>query len=116
MTDTPQSKKAKTIAFGKEMQTLFHPKNEKQLLDEAQELVYRASEVRSKKRAVDLARRALELSGDCVDAYLLLADLEAKTDEEETSLCRKAVETGRRVLGQKAFQEDAGHFWGLIDT
>ncbi len=116
MTDTPQSKKAKTIAFRKEMQALFHPKNEKQLLDEAQELVYRASEVRSKKRAVDLARRALELSADCVDAYLLLADLEAKTDEEETSLCRKAVETGRRVLGQKAFQEDAGHFWGLIDT
>lgn len=116
MTDTPQSKKAKTIAFRKEMQALFHPKNDKQLLDEAQELVYRAWETPSRKRAIELARRALELSADCVDAYLVLADLEAKTDEEAIALYRKAVETGRRTLGKKAFQEDAGHFWGLIDT
>jgi hypothetical protein len=68
MTDTPQSKRAKTIAFNKEMRALFHPKNKKQLLDEAQELVYLASETPSRKRAIELARRALGLSADCVDA------------------------------------------------
>jgi len=116
MTDTPQSKKAKTIAFNKEMQALFRSKSKKQLLDEADELVYRAWEASSRKRAVQLARRALELSADCVDAYLLLADLEAETDDEALALYRKAVETGRRTLGKKAFREDVGHFWGLIDT
>jgi yecA family protein len=116
MTDTPQSKRAKTIAFNKEMQALFRPKSKKQLLDEADELVYRAWEAPSRKRAIDLARRALELSADCVDAYLMLADLEAETDEEAIALYRKAVETGRRTLGKKAFREDVGHFWGLIDT
>lgn len=116
MTDTPQSKRAKTIALRKEMQALFHPKSKKQLLDEAQELVYRAWEAPSRKRAIELARRALELSDDCVDAYLILADLEAKTDEETIALYRKAVETGRRTIGKKAFREDAGHFWGLLDT
>lgn len=116
MTDTPQSKKAKTIAFNKEMRALFHPKSKKQLLEEADELVYQAWEASSRKRAIQLARRALELSADCVDAYLILADLEAETDEEAIALYRKAVETGRRTLGKKAFRDDVGHFWGLIDT
>lgn len=116
MTDTPQSKRAKTIVFNKEMRALFHPRSKKQLLDEADELVYQAWEAPSRKRAIELARRALEISVDCVDAYLLLADLEAKTDEEAIDLYRKAVETGRRTLGKKTFREDAGHFWGLINT
>jgi len=116
MTDSPQSKRAKTIAFNKEMQALFRPKSKKQLLDEAEELVYQAWEAPSRKRAIQLAQRALELSADCVDAYLLLADLEAETDEEAIDLYRKAVEIGRRTLGKKAFHEDIDHFWGLIDT
>ncbi len=116
MADTPQSKRARTIAFQKEMQALFHPKSKKQLLDEAQELIYDAWEAPSKKRAVQLARRALELSTDCIDAYLILADLNTKTDEEAIALYRKAVETGRRTLGKKTFKEDAGEFWGLLET
>jgi hypothetical protein len=72
MTDTTSEKRAQTIALRKEMQTMvekaFRPKSRKKLLDEAQDLVYQSWEAPSRKRAVELARRALELSADCADA------------------------------------------------
>jgi yecA family protein len=120
MTDTPSEKRAKTIALRKKMQTMVEkavrPKNRKKLLHEAQDLVYQAWEAPSRKRAVELARRALELSDDCVDAYCILAENQAKTDDEAILLFRQGVEAGRRALGEKAFREDVGHFWGLLET
>jgi len=120
MTDTTSEKRAKTIALRKEMQAMvekaFRPKSRKKLLDEAQELVYQAWEAPSRKRAVEFARRALELSADCADAFCILAEEQAKTDDESILLYRQGVDAGRRTLGKKAFREDVGHFWGLLDT
>lgn len=120
MTDTPSEKRAKTIAYQKEMKAMMEkalrPKSGKKLLDEAQELAYQAWQAPSRKRAVDLARRALELSADCVDAYCVLAENEAKTDAEAIRFYRQGVEAGRRALGKKTFREDVGHFWGLLET
>jgi hypothetical protein len=120
MTDTPSEKRAKTIAHRKEMQAMvekaFRPRSRKKLLDEAQELVYRAWEEPSRKRSMELARRALELSADCADAYCILAEIQAKTEDEAILLYRQGVEAGRRALGRKAFREDVGHFWGLLEN
>ncbi len=87
---------------------------DREALREAQELCYDAFECRGRRR-VKLARRALEVCPDCADAYVLLAE-DAADLEERLDLYRKGVEAGRRALGERAFREDVGYFWGLIST
>jgi tetratricopeptide (TPR) repeat protein len=83
-------------------------------LEEAQELIYEALETTGARRLA-LARRALELSPDCADAYVLLA--EATGDPREArALYEQGVRAGERALGPAAFRDDAGHFWGILET
>jgi tetratricopeptide (TPR) repeat protein len=83
-------------------------------LERAQDLAYRAVEARGRRR-VQLARRALEISPDCADAYVLLA--EAATERPAArDLYARGVAAGERALGPTAFTEDAGHFWSMITT
>lgn len=121
MTDkkTPAEKRAATIEFQKDMLAMFDqlrkPRGKKQLLENAQELIYDAWES-SPPRALKLARKAIDLSPDCTDAYLLLAELEARTTRDRIELIQKGVEVGRRSLGKKFFKDNAGHFWGILET
>lgn len=85
-------------------------------LDQAQEIMYDAFEAPTRKRAIALARRALEVSPDCADAYFLLAQETAESLEEAIDLYQKGVEAGERAIGKRMFEEDAGHFWGLLET
>jgi tetratricopeptide (TPR) repeat protein len=85
-------------------------------VDEAQEIMYDAWEAPTRQRAVALAERALTISADCADLYNLLAEEKAKSLEEAIELYRKGVEAGERALGKKAFKEDVGYFWGLLET
>jgi tetratricopeptide (TPR) repeat protein len=116
---TPAEKRTDTIRFQKEMMAMLYefrrPKGKKQLLDEAQTLIYDAWES-SPARALKLARKALDLSPDCADAYLLLAELEASTIRDQIALFKQAVEAGRRALGKKFFRENVGYFWGELDS
>jgi tetratricopeptide (TPR) repeat protein len=84
-------------------------------LEEAQELMYQAWEATGARR-VQLARKALAISPDCADAYVLLAEEKARNLEEARDLFVQAVAAGERALGPEAFGEDAGHFWGIIET
>jgi tetratricopeptide (TPR) repeat protein len=84
-------------------------------LKKAQDLIYDAWES-SGKRRVELARRALEISRDCADAYALLAEETARSLEEGKQLYEMGVKAGERALGPKAFKEDLGHFWGILET
>ena len=119
MTKTSAEKRAATIRMQKEMRAkiapLFKPKSKKQLLEEAQQLVYDAWDAPTRQRSVLLARRALEISPDCTDAYVILAEL-ASTIEEATELYRQGIKAGERALGKKCFRDDVGYFWGLLDT
>ena len=81
---------------------------------EAQDLMYEAWES-PPRRALALARQALEVSEDCADAYCLLAQ-NAKSLREATELYHQGVAAGERALGARAFEEDVGHFWGLLET
>jgi len=83
-------------------------------LENAQDLVYRAVEARGRRRT-QLARKALELSADCADAYVLLAE-QAASPEAARDLYAQAVAAGERALGPLTFEEDAGHFWGMVRT
>ena len=84
-------------------------------LEQAQEVMYEAFEA-SGKRRVTLARKALEVSPDCADAYVLLAEEWADSLPEAMHLYRQGVEAGERALGPQAFEEDVGNFWGILGT
>jgi len=84
-------------------------------LERAQELMFQAWEAEGRLR-VKLAKQALEISPDCVDAYVLLAEETARTPQEELDLYSKGLAAGERALGKEYFDEDAGHFWGLLET
>jgi tetratricopeptide (TPR) repeat protein len=83
-------------------------------LEKAQDLAYRAAEARGRRR-IQLARKALELSPDCADAYVLLAE-QAGDAETARALYAQGVAAGERALGPRIFEESAGHFWGIIQT
>jgi tetratricopeptide (TPR) repeat protein len=85
-------------------------------LRKAQDIIYEAWEVTEPKRRVALARKALEISPDCADAYVLLAEETASSLTEALNLYRQGVEAGERALGREAFEEDVGHFWGILET
>ena len=84
-------------------------------LEQAQGMVYSALETTGKRR-LELAKEALKVSADCADAYVLLAEGKADSPEEALKLYEEGVRAGERALGKKAFEEDAGQFWGLIET
>jgi tetratricopeptide (TPR) repeat protein len=83
-------------------------------LEQAQELMYDAWEATGSRR-VNLARQALQISLDCADAYVLLAE-EARSLPEAKQLYEQGVAAGERALGPQTFAEDVGYFWGLIET
>jgi tetratricopeptide (TPR) repeat protein len=84
-------------------------------LERAQDMMYRAWEARSKSQAVKLARKALEISPDCADAYVLLAQATARTAQETKALYEKGVEAGKRAIGAE-FDDLVGEFWGFLET
>jgi tetratricopeptide (TPR) repeat protein len=84
-------------------------------LERAQEVVYEALAATTGARRTALARKALTISPDCADAYVLLA--EAATDPRQArQLYEQGVAAGERALGAEAFTRDLGHFWGLVET
>lgn len=98
------------------MPGLFGRETERSPLQEAQQVMYDAWDAGGKKQRVNLARKALDISPDCADVYVLLAEETAKSLEEETELYRKGVEAGERAIGKKIFTDNAGHFWGMLET
>lgn len=92
------------------------PHSASTLLQKAQELVWDAWETPSSRERVRLARRALKISPDCADAYVLLAGETARDVAEALELYAEGVAAGERALGWKTFKEDVGHFWGILVT
>jgi tetratricopeptide (TPR) repeat protein len=77
-------------------------------------VIYQALQAPGARRTA-LARQALTISPDCADAYVLLA--EAATDPEEARhLYEQGVAAGERSLSAETFTQEAGHFWGLVET
>ena len=83
-------------------------------LERAQALVYQALEANGARR-IKLARQALAVSAECADAYVLLAEV-AQDPHEMRKLYEQGVQAGERALGPEVFAEEAGHFWGVVET
>jgi tetratricopeptide (TPR) repeat protein len=85
-------------------------------LEEAQEVVYQALQASGARRAA-LARKALTISPDCADAYVLLAEV-ATIPQEARRLYEQGVAAGERALGAETLtqEQEEGYFWGLVET
>jgi tetratricopeptide (TPR) repeat protein len=83
-------------------------------LEKAQDLMYRAFAARGRRR-IQLARQALELSADCADAYVVLAE-ESFAPDTAHAFYEQGVEAGERALGPEVFTRDAGRFWDIVGT
>ena len=83
---------------------------------QAQELVYDAWEAADTDDMFNLLQEAVELDPVNVDAWLGLMDFEKLDENERIEMLRKLVAMGEKNLGKKVFNEDKGHFWGLLET
>jgi tetratricopeptide (TPR) repeat protein len=64
---------------------------------------------------VILARQALEVSPDCADAYVILAESVAGPSRA-LPMYEAAVAAGERAIGAARFADLAGQFWGILET
>jgi tetratricopeptide (TPR) repeat protein len=91
------------------------PRGGRDLLGQAQDLIYDAWEIDDPAKRAAIARKALKISPDCSDAYVLLAEA-ATTPVKALEFYRKGVAAGERALGRQTFEDEVGHFWGLLET
>ncbi len=84
-------------------------------LARAQSIVYEAFGRPDPADRIRMAREALEISPDCADAHVLLAE-HARTAREAIEHYELGVAAGERALGPDIFREEAGHFWGILET
>lgn len=83
---------------------------------QAQDVVYDAWEETNPRKRIALARKALEISPLCADAYVLLAETAAGSVEQARDYFTNGVIAGELALGTQGFKEYAGHFWGFLET
>lgn len=108
---SPQKKrKAKQSTQSKQAAALQSSRRE-----QADRLMDQAFETDDPDQQVALALEALEISADCAEAYLLLAD-DAANAEQALQLLEQGVAAAARVIGEDGFREYAGEFWGFIET
>lgn len=84
----------------------------------AQELAYDAMEYMNHddEKVTKLCKEALKIYPDCVDAQTMIAEIECERVIDFIDAMKKAVASGRRYLGETAFKEDKGYFWGMLET
>ena len=84
--------------------------------EEAKQIAFDAMEAETEAQARKLAKRALRLDPDCVDALVVMTNLQARNPHEMIAGLQGAVAAGERSLGDKFIRQNKGHFWLLLDT
>lgn len=85
-------------------------------VEQAQELAFQSMEEQDPRRALALARKALEIDPDCVDARRVEILVAATDPDGLLAALRELLEKGRESLGPGFFEENRGSFWGLVKT
>lgn len=106
------------------LQTLLKSGELQRLIDEepdsprekALDLAVRAMEEPNSRKARSFAQKALALDPDCVDALVLLAQMDRLNEGGYIDRLRSAVAAGERSLGESYFAEYKGHFWGHVES
>lgn len=84
--------------------------------EEAQELAYLAMEAKTDKEARSYCRQALKLDPHCMDARVTQAGLNARSERDLLTRMMKIVREAETEFGEAFFEENRGHFWGLVET
>ena len=85
-------------------------------LSKAQEIIQKAWESMDPKMRVKLAKKALKISPNCVNAYVILGNDLAGSNQEKYSYYQQGVDVGEEYFGAKYFKKNRGYFWGLLET
>jgi len=83
-------------------------------LERAQDLAHEAMDATGRLR-IKLARRALAISEDCADAWIVLADA-AATPEVAAELYEGGMRAGVAAIGAERFESLRGAFWKDLET
>lgn len=80
------------------------------------DILDQAYESNSKSRARELAKKALIIYPDNIDAMVFLADFES-TEERKLIKYNKIIDRASELLKKDNYFEDSvGYFWGIIET
>ncbi len=85
-------------------------------VETAQELAFQSMEADNDSRALALARRALELDPGCIDARAVEIQLTVENLDKRLDAHRNLLARARETMGQEFFEENRGHFWGVVTT
>lgn len=83
---------------------------------QAQELFYEAMDAPTDEEELALLEQALKLDSGNVDVLLALLRFETLSPADEIEFLRKLLKIAENRLGQKAFKEFVGAFWGFHET
>lgn len=83
---------------------------------EAQEIARAAMKAEDKANACKLAKRAIEMDPEYVDALVLMADLNTRTLHDAIEVLQIAVAAGKRSLGEAFINAHSGYFWLQMET
>src|SRR5579863_91476 len=84
-------------------------------LERADDLALRAMQAPDAHRGFELARQALEVSEDCVDAYVVLARY-VDDHRQALMLLEQGLAAAERVLGSRLRADLVGHYWLDLET
>jgi len=84
--------------------------------DVAQNMIYDAMDMSSGRARRALVEKALKIYPHLADAWIILAEETASTQEEALECYKKAIEAGEKDLGEQFFKENEGHFWGITES
>jgi len=93
----------------------FTLKRELTPAEKAQDLMYDALAEPNKNKRIKMAKKALEISPDCPDAYYLLADYSDNAKDAE-AFFEKGVKAGEKLLGEDFIKNNVGNFWKIVKT
>lgn len=80
------------------------------------DMLERAYKANSLKQARELAKRALIIYSDNIDAHVFLAELENNESKKLLKL-NQAINRAEELLKcDNYFEDSVGHFWGIIET
>jgi len=72
--------------------------------------------IRDSFEVLELTKKALQLDPDCSDAHLLMTGLTSRSLTEEIKKVKEIIARTEQKLGKKYFEENKGHFWGMVET
>jgi hypothetical protein len=82
----------------------------------AEDLVWQAIEHFGEPEGIELLEQAVALDPACTDARLLLIEIDQPPLAERVPMLAKVTRDAAARLGPAYFKENAGHFWGLLET